>query len=274
MNPVVQELKSKSSTENLSSKKGFVYEVFSGIQGEGPLVGFRQLFVRMNGCDLRCRWCDTPNSLSIKKDSLSLIEANVASRDFETYENPLSVEVLAEHIVNSYFQLPHHSVSLTGGEPLLQVDYLNELIKSVKTKKPDVRFYLETGGHRYRELIKLINQLDFISMDFKLSSSTGEPPQWENHREFLKIASYKEGYVKIVFTSDTLIADLEKALQLLTEVRKFPLVLQPMTPVSVSFEKLKPTPDQVLKFQDLAIRALGADRVRVIPQTHKFISQL
>ena len=37
-------------------------EIFSSIQGEGPDLGAATLFVRFGGCDLRCRWCDSPHT--------------------------------------------------------------------------------------------------------------------------------------------------------------------------------------------------------------------
>ena len=37
-------------------------EIFSSVQGEGPDVGASTLFVRFGGCDLRCRWCDSPHT--------------------------------------------------------------------------------------------------------------------------------------------------------------------------------------------------------------------
>jgi len=42
---------------------GHVSEIFVSFQGEGPHAGRRHLFVRLGGCPLRCRYCDTPESL-------------------------------------------------------------------------------------------------------------------------------------------------------------------------------------------------------------------
>ena len=39
-----------------------VMEVFASIQGEGRYAGEPQVFVRLHGCPLRCRYCDTPGS--------------------------------------------------------------------------------------------------------------------------------------------------------------------------------------------------------------------
>ena len=42
--------------------KAPIIEVFSSIQGEGLLIGRRQIFVRFAGCNLNCNYCDTPES--------------------------------------------------------------------------------------------------------------------------------------------------------------------------------------------------------------------
>jgi len=38
----------------------FISETFTSLQGEGVLTGVPSFFVRTSGCNLRCRWCDTP----------------------------------------------------------------------------------------------------------------------------------------------------------------------------------------------------------------------
>src|SRR5262249_61552631 len=47
----------------MSGRQGNVSEVFVSLQGEGTHAGRRHLFVRFGGCPLRCRYCDTPESL-------------------------------------------------------------------------------------------------------------------------------------------------------------------------------------------------------------------
>ena len=37
-----------------------IAEIFRSIQGEGRLTGMESVFVRVSGCNLRCRYCDTP----------------------------------------------------------------------------------------------------------------------------------------------------------------------------------------------------------------------
>ena len=78
-----------------------IKEIFSSIQGEGPLVGYKQLFIRFCGCNLNCNYCDTDFELNFSKD--------------------FSAEEILE-VINKNTDC--HSVSLTGGEPLLQVDFI------------------------------------------------------------------------------------------------------------------------------------------------------
>ena len=74
-----------------------ISELFYSVQGEGTLLGTPSVFVRTSGCNLRCRWCDTP----------------YASWNPEGRE--MSVEELMAQ-VNSH---PTRFVVVTGGEPMI-----------------------------------------------------------------------------------------------------------------------------------------------------------
>src|SRR5437763_5063105 len=93
--------------------KARLVEVFSSIQGEGVLVGHRQVFVRTYGCNLRCTYCDSPETLKeTPSPARCRVETVPGSWTFHTVENPVTPERLTE-IVRGYLGEPHHSVSIT-----------------------------------------------------------------------------------------------------------------------------------------------------------------
>src|SRR5262245_64249053 len=95
-----------------------VLEVFSSFQGEGPRVGERQVFVRLARCDLRCAFCDTPESYPTPK--AARIQRDASAEGDEWPENPLDVDAVLAAIER--LDAPrglHRAVSLTGGEALL-----------------------------------------------------------------------------------------------------------------------------------------------------------
>src|SRR5436305_9702358 len=92
-------------------------EVFSSLQGEGVLVGHRQVFVRTYGCNLRCTYCDSPETLKESGTPRQCrVETVPGSWSFRKIDNPVSAAELTA-IVADYLVEPHHSLSITGGEP-------------------------------------------------------------------------------------------------------------------------------------------------------------
>lgn len=238
-----------------------VVEVFSSIQGEGKYVGYRQVFVRFSGCNLKCKYCDTLVSHAPYKHCT--IEKEAGSRRFIQYDNPIELDNLAE-CVKHLLALPHHSVSFTGGEPLFRADYIHALAKKISAK-----LYLETNGTLYNELDKVIDDLDFISMDIKLPSIVGKE-LWTEHHRFLKKANCKDLFVKLVLSGETTREEFAEAIALIKEVnRKIPLILQPVTPVNGCSAA---SPEDILFYQGEALKDLYD--VRVIGQTHKLINQM
>lgn len=182
--------------------KGKIAEVFESVQGEGLYLGERQLFVRFFGCNLRCKFCDT------KLESFMEYEPQELFEELKLYEDD------------------YHSISFTGGEPLLQKDFCKEVLKL--TREDGFRNYLETNGTLPHHLEEIIDYLDIVAMDLKLPSSTGDFPYWRIHKRFLKVASLKEVFVKIVICKSTHIEDIINALDLVKEVNPAAvIILQP-----------------------------------------------
>lgn len=225
-------------------------EVFSSIQGEGPYLGERQIFVRLAGCNLTCQYCDTP-------------KAQVPIQPFIPLEQILS-QVEEMHSQKNL----HHSLSLTGGEPLLQIDFLKEFVPAVvKLKLP---IYLETNGTLPDRLKEIIDQVAIVSLDFKVPSATGLSSYLKESRLCLEIVNQakKEYFVKVVFTKDTKAKEIDELAGQIAEVNPYaPLVLQPATPHGEV--KHRPSAEQMLSLQAVAKRKLSS--VRVIPQVHKLL---
>lgn len=249
----------------MSQNQAQIAEVFNSIQGEGLYLGERQTFIRFAGCNLACQYCDSPQALVIPKEFK--VEVSPGKKNFEKFANPTTVSQLVE-LVNA-FDKPrdvNHSVSLTGGEPLLQVDFLKEFLPELKTK-----IYLETNGVLPDHLAEVIDLVDIIAFDIKLPSVTGLSPYWKEHKKALEVAFMKEVFVKMVFSRETKVKEIDEATSLIAEVdENIPLVLQPVTPHGPI--KHGPNPDQIMAMHAISKRKLK--NVRVIPQVHKVFGVL
>lgn len=241
-----------------------VVEIFSSVQGEGILAGCRQVFIRLRGCNLRCSYCDTIFD-DIQPDCR--VETTPGKRDFRIIANPLSAEEIAD-VALSMDLSKHHSISITGGEPLLYPSLIKDLAPLIKGTRRGI--YLETNGTLPDSLAEVIGVIDMVSMDFKLPGTAGVAPLWEQHSRFLEIASAKYTFVKVVVGEDTLSDEVKTAAELIKSTAPgTPLVIQP---ASVKGEIKAIPAKRLLELQELALNII--DDVRVIPQTHKIMGFL
>ncbi len=254
----------------MSGIQASLVEIFASAQGEGPEVGRSTVFVRFGGCDLRCRWCDSPGTW--KKSSSYRIEVAPGSAEFAEHVNPISAIEIAEIAVGLAPQ-PSTWISLTGGEPLLQPEAVAAVVDEVGRRGR--RVYLETHGLHSEALSSFVERVDLVSMDWKLASDVrwgpGETPMpgqdfHDAHEAFLRVAQRaRDVYVKVVLTPSTRDEELDAMIDRIVAVSsEIPLVLQPVTPTGgVS---AMPQSDQLLRWLAHA-QARLAD-VRLIPQTH------
>jgi organic radical activating enzyme len=236
----------------------YVYEIFTSFQGEGILVGVYQVFLRLAGCNLRCTYCDTPEARQ-RTSTCSFIRNE---GDEEQISNPIEVDALVS-MASSIWVPAAHSVSITGGEPLLQAEGLAVLLPRLKER--GMKVYLETNGTLYERLGSLLHWLDWIAMDVKLPSSQGGKDLIGEHRLFLREAVSCRVFIKIVIDGSSGDEELKRACRILAaEAPEIPLVLQPATPM-MGEEGI--SQKRVAKLYGLA--AGYFKDVRVIPQMHR-----
>ena len=237
-------------------------EVFSSMQGEGVLIGCRQVFVRFAECNLACAYCDTP----YQPGPTCQIESEPGSGQFTSNDNPVDLSEITrlishwQHISNNV----HHSLVLTGGEPLLHADILMTWLPEVLAVLP---VFLETNGTLPAELEKILHLVDFISMDIKGSATTGFSTPWTDHADFLALAGDRLCQVKLVVDSGTTDSELLEAARLVNRYApEIPFILQPRT-LTAGGTALGG--GALLELQTLA--AAEHRDVRIIPQIHPWL---
>jgi len=112
-----------------------VTEIFKSIQGESTYAGRPCIFVRLTGCNLRCRWCDT------------------------AYAFYGGRQMTSDHVLARVQELGGSLVEFTGGEPLLQKEVVP---LSARLLGEGRRVLIETSGERYvgelpKEVVKILD---------------------------------------------------------------------------------------------------------------------
>ena len=250
----------------MRAQAGDVVEVFSSVQGEGPHVGRRHIFVRLAGCGFGCRRCDQPAAQNVP--AVARIERSPGARRFREWPNPVGAAELAAAVC-ALDDPPglHHAFAITGGEPLEQAGFLESLLPLLAEAQPQI--LLETNGVLPDELERVLPWVDIVSMDFKAASVTGVPTPLEQTRRFLAAALAKDVYVKMLVAEDTADSEIVEAARLVAELSPGAIfVLQPVASWSV----LQAGAAKLLRMQAMVSGVLSD--VRVIGQMHRMLGMM
>ena len=225
----------------MNNKTVRIKEIFESIQGEGPYIGCKQIFVRFCNCNLKCNYCDTEFAP-------------------DEYFEEFTPKELADYLKK--FDLKTiHSLSLTGGEPLLAVDFLKEFLPLAGR----IKIYLETNATLADKLAEIIDFVDIIAADIKLESASGIKDSYKFHDMFFQAAKQKECFAKIVFNSAITGDEIKKCCEL-GQKHDIELVLQP----EMKENKLSVTSDFAAGILDKFLEL--HPKTRLIPQVHKFLN--
>lgn len=210
-------------------------------------MGERHLFIRFEGCQLDCVYCDERSKRGRKMSRAAVLRA---------------VDVLEKR------SGPHPYVCLTGGEPLLYAAFLKPLCRALK--KRGYRILLETNGVLYRELQEIGRQCDLVAMDVKLASVGGGKDLLAEHAAFLQGIRGTETYIKIVVAPGIDRTAFRSHLHMIASIApSAPVYLQPVIRRGERF----PAPE-FLRFL-LQIQRAGKEQhadIRLGIQLHKLLN--
>ena len=170
-----------------------INEIFHSIQGEGKLAGVPSAFVRTTGCNLRCVWCDSP----------------------ETSWNPVGRELSVARIIEQVRGYPTRHAVVTGGEPMIAAG-----IEALTRGLHGAGFHvtIETAATVFKEV-----HCDLASISPKLANST--PPvdkagDWSQRHDARRIEidvirrfmSFADHQLKFVISSPDDLAEVDELL--------------------------------------------------------------
>ncbi len=209
-----------------------INEVFYSVQGEGFLIGKLALFVRFQGCNLRCAWCDEKSALDFDK----------MAKDF----NQTLKEI--EAILNIYNP---NLVVLTGGEPTLNELFLEVFFYFKSLKK---LIQIETNATVLKEEIKS------VLMDYEKTYITLSPKYLTDYKIDQGFLDFEKNIELKIVVDEHLNEDILSRDYMRHFIQNGLLVLQPL------WEN-----NQVM-FLEKAIKLAGKFNGRVIPQMHKLLN--
>ncbi|HIQ48440.1 MAG TPA: 7-carboxy-7-deazaguanine synthase QueE [Aquifex aeolicus] len=167
-----------------------INEIYESIQGEGLLVGLPSIFIRLQGCNLRCPWCDQPEALSFKKNTRKLSDL---MKEFASFS--------AKHVV------------ITGGEPFAHKE-LPTLVETLLDEGYSVQ--IETNGTLW------IEDMDGLASRIHITCSPKAVARFFVHPKILLYAKELKFVVDEELNKEVLLRDEFKEF-----LRKGRVVLQP-----------------------------------------------
>ena len=213
--------------EKPASPKASVAALYASYQGEGPLAGERHLFLRFVCCNLRCNYCDAPETLA-PKTSL-----DVGHPVFRQHPNPVPLPILLKEITQLHRQSGARVLAVTGGEPLLHEKFLSALLPQAKHLGLDV--LLETNALLPEAFHTIAPFVDVLSADVKLQSVDQDKhaPDWRRQQlaaTLDQLLPTQQAYLKVVVGPGLDLTELQETARLImARHAHLPWFVQPVT---------------------------------------------
>ena len=187
--------------------KGFIHSTESFGSVDGPGVRF---LIFLKGCDMRCRYCHNP----------------------DTWEKNGGEEVEAEELLKRALRYKSYwrkegGITVSGGEALLQIDFLIELFE--KAKEMGINTCLDTSaqpftreGEWFEKFERLMKSTDLVLLDIKhIDNEEHKKLTGHGNENILDCARYLDSINKPIWIRHVLVPGITDADNYLKETRTF-----------------------------------------------------
>ncbi|QCI20548.1 7-carboxy-7-deazaguanine synthase QueE [Buchnera aphidicola (Brachycaudus cardui)] len=183
-----------------------INEIFQTIQGEGYYTGTPSIFIRLQGCPVRCQWCDTKYTWTCSNNNQISYEELVKKKISDQTWSYINAIQILENIKKKEWTAKH--VVITGGEPCIY----NLLYLTTELEKQGFKCQIETSG------TKII----------KCSSNTWVTVSPKQHQNTLPASILRSDEIKYPILKQEDLFYLEKMLSMVKN-KKCRVFLQPIS---------------------------------------------
>lgn len=196
---------------------GYVHSIESCGTVDGPGIRF---VVFMQGCPMRCLYCHNPDSWGI-------------GVNFGIQMSPLDIILRYEGVK----EFCKGGITVTGGEPLLQIDFVTELFRLAKEKK--IHTALDTSGITFvkeniEKIDKLLEYTDLVLLDIKhIDDEEHKKLTGHSNKNILEFAKYLSDKRKPMWVRHVVVPEITFKQEYLFELGKFLKGLKNITALDV-----------------------------------------
>jgi pyruvate formate lyase activating enzyme len=166
---------------------GYIFNYKKYAIHDGP--GIRST-IFLQGCPLKCWWCHNPESRELGHKVKSIHNSINCLRPFSaviphTITHKITVSELLKEIQKDiiFYDQSGGGVTFSGGEPLLQIDFLSALLQ--ECKKWDIHTAVDTSGYTsWKNFDRILNLVNLFLYDIKLIDP-------ELHEQYTGISNHK-----------------------------------------------------------------------------------
>ncbi len=191
----------------MSEIKGRIHSVESFGSADGPGVRY---IVFLKGCNMRCQYCHNPDTWA--KDGGELMTPE---------------EVLKKALRYKTYWKEKGGITVSGGEALLQIDFVTELFRMAKEK--GVNTCLDTSGNPFSleepfksKFDELMKYTDLIMLDIKhMDDATHRKLTGQTNQNILEMAAYLSDHGKAMWIRHVLVPGITTEEDELRRLRSF-----------------------------------------------------